>query len=517
MARPTRAERRAPDPLLLAGLGLYAVLHLPSLFEPPWQVDEAGYTVTAWLAAHGAVLYQGVWNNKPPLLFWTYELALRGFGISEVGIHLLSGVAGLLTVAACWTLVRPGWGRKRAAAAALAAAILLGTPLLNGDLALPEDFLIACTSWGMVLVLAAALGPRARRRALLGVCAGVAFGLAVLYQQTALGDATAAAIFLALVPGRRAWGALATMAGTLLLVVGAAIAPFVVLAGARDVTFLLVTSFLGYTRSSLPGTLSALVPRLVAAVLWATGAWLGRRTDPRRQLLWLWLGAVLLVAIAPNRPYIHFALPAVVPGVALLAGTRLPGRLGLKAARQRWAAMRGRLGHAPLATSAAISMMVGGLLLGHTSWGFYTLGLTAGYYPGFLAHAVGVESTSTYRSSFGASTLAVQVAAQWIDDNHLAGSRTVVWSSDAWLYPLAHVRLVLPTSNLNVDEAWLGSSAVLRRVTRAHPSVVVTTARALASWPQVEHFLGSGYRRSFSDGTVSVWVRRKAAPPASTG
>ena len=515
MAPPTRPtdrlrpswRPRAPDRLLLAGLGLYALLRTPSLFEPPWHVDEAGYTITAWLAAHGAVLYAGVWNNKPPLLFWTYELALRVFGVGEFGIHLLSGLAGLVTLSALWLIVRPGWGRHRAAVAVLLAAVLLGTPLLNGDLALPEDFLVACTSCGMLCILAAQGRPRGRSRAVLGVVAGVAFGLAILYQQTAVADAGAAAVFCAALPGRRGWGALAGMVPAAVLVVGAAIAPFLVWAGARNVGFLLVTSFLGYTRSTLPVTAAALVPRAAAALGWCLGALTARRSEPRRQLLWLWIGAVVLAAIAPNRPYIHFALPAVVPAAALLAGARL------RAPTRWWARALPRAGgwrRAPLVASAVCSMVVGGLVLHATSWGVYTLGLTAAYYPNFLAHAMGLESTAAYRSSFGTATLADQVAAQWIDDNHLAGSRTVVWSSDAWLYPLAHLRLVLPTSNLNVDEAWLGSRAVLARVTRAHPSVVVTTARALQSWPQVDHLLGSGYTRSFTDGAVSVWVRHPA-------
>ncbi len=490
------------DPFLAASLALYAVLHLPSLFEPPWHVDEAGYTITAWLAAHGAVLYAGVWNNKPPLLFWTYELALRWFGIGEFGIHLLSGLAGLATLAACWAIVRPGWGRRRAGAATLLGAVLLGTPLLNGDLALPEDFLIACTACGMLCLLRAIAAPAGRRRVGLGAAAGVAFGLAILYQQTAIADLGAAVVFITLLPGRRGWGTLAVMAPATGVVVAAAIAPFLVSAGARNVGFLLVTSFLGYTRSTLPLAATAILPRLAAGLLWGAGAVAGRRAGARRQLLWLWLGAVLLVAIAPNRPYIHFALPAVVPGVSLLAGVRIPTRWRRGTARRLAAGI-------PLRVSAGISMVVGGLLLHSISWGVYTLGLTGGYYPSFIAHAVGAESTAAYRASFGTATLAQQVAAQWIDDNHLAGSSTVVWSSDAWVYPLAHVRLVLPTSNLNVDEAWLGSRAVLRRVARAHPSVVVTTAAALASWPQVERLLGSGYHRSFADGTVSVWVRRR--------
>ncbi|MDA8330498.1 MAG: hypothetical protein M0027_04705, partial [Candidatus Dormibacteraeota bacterium] len=42
---------------LLAALVLFLLLRIPSWFEPHWYTDEAGYANTAYLAAHGRVLY----------------------------------------------------------------------------------------------------------------------------------------------------------------------------------------------------------------------------------------------------------------------------------------------------------------------------------------------------------------------------------------------------------------------------------------------------------------------------
>lgn len=63
--RPGRLRWRLPWSLTVPVV-LLLLLRLPSLFEPHWYTDEAGYANTAWLMMHGKVLYLSVWNNKPP-------------------------------------------------------------------------------------------------------------------------------------------------------------------------------------------------------------------------------------------------------------------------------------------------------------------------------------------------------------------------------------------------------------------------------------------------------------------
>ena len=484
---------------------LYCVLRLPSLFEPHWYTDEAGYATTAWLAGHGLSLYGTVWNNKPPLLFWTYGLALNWFGTAEFGIHLISMATGLLALLALWKLVCDGWGPRRAMLAVWVAAVLLGTPLLNGDLALPENFLIAPTAFGMIVTLLALRPAPPRRQYLRGVVGGLLFAAAILYQQTALADLGAACLWLLVLPGGLGRRQLVTTVATALAVVAAAIAPYVGVAGIGNVWFLLVTSFLTYTRDSLPVAPGTIVPRVLEIAAILLGAWIGRRRDPRRHLVWIWAAAVLIVETLADRPYVFFSLPMVVPLLTLFAGTRWP-RLRQPASRRLLAA------GAPLALAAMIPMALwGGILHAHTKF-LYTVPLTAVYYQNFVGHLAGLVTPVAYAGTFDPRAYGESQAALWLRANHLTNRSAVVWSSDSWDYVLANLRPVLPTPAIYVDEAWLGTAVVNARVDRARPQVVVTTADTLFAQPQIHRLLAHGYVRTFATGEVAVWVLRSDLP-----
>ncbi|MGA2873868.1 MAG: glycosyltransferase family 39 protein, partial [Candidatus Dormibacteria bacterium] len=260
---------------LTVPLVLLLLLRLPSLFEPHWYSDEAGYATTAWLMAHGKVLYLTTWNNKPPLLFWLYQLALGIFGPRELGLHLLSTVTEAAALIGTWRLASQYVSPRRVWIATLVTAFLISTPLLNGDLALPENFLIAFSVWGMV-AMTVALRAEARHQALLlAAVSGVLFGCGCLIQQTVLAD-LGVALLLLLVAGRRGWGIGLVMVASAAVVVVAMLAPFVAAAGLHNVVYFLVTGYSSYTSYSFHPSLWSLLPRFLAGVLLVAGVILAR-------------------------------------------------------------------------------------------------------------------------------------------------------------------------------------------------------------------------------------------------
>src|ERR1700692_4788813 len=88
--------RRAAVP----GLLTLVILRLPSLMEPHWYTDEAGYVNVARELLKGKILYSQTWNNKPPGMLWTIALEVKLFGSSEIGLHVLTLVTGMATIAA---------------------------------------------------------------------------------------------------------------------------------------------------------------------------------------------------------------------------------------------------------------------------------------------------------------------------------------------------------------------------------------------------------------------------------
>ncbi|MGH7666043.1 MAG: hypothetical protein ACREN1_01840, partial [Candidatus Dormibacteria bacterium] len=386
----------------------------------------------------------------------------------------------------------------------LFSAFMLGTPLVNGDLALPESFLIALTVWGMVAVLA---GLRARSTVpalWLAVAAGLLLGLACLIQQTALADAVAALLVLLTAGGRGVRLGLA--AGLSLgVTIAAVLAPFVVAAGAHRVFFFLVTSFAGYAQPALGGGLLLVLPRVAAAVLLLAGVWATRGWPDKRRLSWVWLGCVVLVYVLPNRPYAHFLLPAI-PALALVLA-RLPR------VHPRLLLHRVERAGRPLVASVAVSglLWAGVVAGGFTGGSLFTAKLTGEYYPVFVGRALGLVSPANYVSTYGAVPLAERSAVAWMRAHRAANRTAVVWSPDSWAYLLARLKPVLPAPPIYVDQEWLGTRRLLRRVTARQPALILVTPGALTAYGPIAGVLHADYTRVAGIQPGQLWVRANVA------
>ncbi len=506
------SRRRARGRRLSLALGLvlllFVVLRAPSWFEPHWYTDEAGYATTAWLAMHGSSLYGTVWNNKPPLLFWAYGAVLSLFGPSELGLHLMSTLLGLVALVGLWWLASDLVGPRRAVVAVLLAAVPLGLPIINAELALPESLLIAPATWGMVATLAAGRADGRRLAIALGAGAGACFAAAILLQQTAVAETLAACLWLLLLPGGRGRRALFALAGTAVILVGGALAPYLISVGPGNVVYFLITSYGGYAGQSVGTSLATILPRAVALLLIPLGAIWGRG-EPEHgwRLVWIWVAASALTAALPNRPYIFFTIPLVIP-LALLAA-RVPDPR-----RWRWpglAVRRWRRGGVVLAALVACALW-GQLLATGGGLAAYTTGITLGYYQNFAAHVLGHESELSYQDFFDYRAAGEKDAAAWIRQHGLHGQSALAWSSDAWVYLLAGVEPVVPTPALYVDEMWLGPAGVMDWVEAKRPVVVVTTPSSLYVYPQIVPYLKQFYVEVYHPHESQVWVRRGHVP-----
>jgi 4-amino-4-deoxy-L-arabinose transferase-like glycosyltransferase len=489
---------------LTVPLTLLLVLRLPSLFEPHWYTDEAGYATVAWQMMHGKVLFLTTWNNKPPLLFWIYQLGLLISGPTEFGIHLLSTLTEAAALVGTWVLAKDHLGPRRVWIAMLLAAFFLATPVFNGDLALPENLLIGFTVWGMVAVMAAVRAPDARRATLPAAVAGVLFAAAMLIQQSALADLAAALLVLLLV-SRRGWYQAAAVGLSAAVVVAAVMTPFVLAAGMHNVVFFLITSYSGYTQTQLPLTFWALLPRALAGVLLLVGAYSARKWPKERLLLWVWLASLLLFYAIPNRDYMHFLLPAVPAAALLISGLRLP----------RWREWRGKvslagaplLGSVLVGTGLWVSLLGAGLLGGS----LFTIKLTGEYYPAFVGHLTGALTPAQYASVYNQRSLEEHQAVTWIEENHLTGSTAVVWSADAWAYLLGDLQSILPEPTIYMNDSLLGTSQLLRRVQVDQPVVVILTSDAYTAYGPIVPLLEHSYTEVQDSVNGELWILSNVA------
>ena len=74
----------------------------------------------------GKILYSQTWNNKPPGMLWTIALEVKLFGSSEIGLHVLTLISGMVTIAAIVWAAGRLYTPRRALVAGVIAALILG-------------------------------------------------------------------------------------------------------------------------------------------------------------------------------------------------------------------------------------------------------------------------------------------------------------------------------------------------------------------------------------------------------
>jgi hypothetical protein len=129
------------------------------------------------------------------------------------------------------------------------------------------------------------------------------------------------------------------------------------------------------------------------------------------------------------------------------------------------------------------------------------------YYGGFVGAVASTGSPNFWRSDFSEQVDADRAVADWVQANGFAGSRAVVWSSDAWLYMLADLDDVMPTPPIYNNFVLLGDQGeVTSYVASQMPALIITADPDLESFPEISTLLTRSYVEVFSAGPDRVWV-----------
>ncbi len=117
---------------------LFIFLRLPSLVEPYWYGDEGIYQVIGKALNSGRILYQDIWDNKPPLLYFIYAL----FNGDQFLVRMFSLIIGTFSVVAFYFLGKEFFKkRKSVLLSTLIYTLFLGSPLVEGNIANAENFM----------------------------------------------------------------------------------------------------------------------------------------------------------------------------------------------------------------------------------------------------------------------------------------------------------------------------------------------------------------------------------------
>jgi hypothetical protein len=509
---PENAATPAPRAAIAAGIGVLVLLRIPALLEPRWYTDESIYAYVGRTVVGGGDLYTspGAWDNKPPLQYWIYGILNHFLGYSEAAIHLVPFASAVATVIAVgWGVARLSGSHRRAGIACILAALVIGSPLFDAQLFLPEGALIGPMTWAGMLMLVQCSSPwwAARHRwapYVAGALASIALGM----QQTVIADVLAIGLIVLIVrPG--AWYDLVRFYGTGLAVTLLWLLPTVVASGLGATWFATVSFYGIYAQNALPTSIvdgvlhfGALAGGGIAII--AGAVLVGRSTRHMFWTLWVLAAIDLLVAGSAHFPYPHLLVPSLPWVCAALAATPWHRCRVLiePARRRRW------LGSAALAAGVLLATVQGSY-----AGSYWINGRSlSSYYTGGYASLVSASERTWWQQGFAHDVAADQAVTAWLVAHGYANASAVVWNvADAWVYLTAPLTTVLPTVGLFNDDVLVGSrAAVGPYVSRHRPTVIITNQPSLILRPSILPVLARYYVAVFRTGLDTIYIERTA-------
>lgn len=120
-------------------LGIIIVLRIPSLFEPFYYGDETIYLTLGNGIKKGLVLYQQIYDNKPPLLYLTAAIAGNVFWFKAILL-----LWNMITITIFWHLSNLFFSGKEKITkiATIVFGVLTSIPMFEGNIANAELFMI---------------------------------------------------------------------------------------------------------------------------------------------------------------------------------------------------------------------------------------------------------------------------------------------------------------------------------------------------------------------------------------
>lgn len=172
---------------LIIILTFFVFSRIPSLIEPYWYGDEGIYQVIGKAMNHGRLLYRDIWDNKPPVLYLIYQL----FNGDQFSVRMFSMIFGAGAVISFYFFARKLFDKTALYVSSLIFAILFGLPILEGNIANSENFML----FPIILAFSMLL-PDIKRSSRSYVFSGLLISLAFLIKIVAFFDFLALLIIL---------------------------------------------------------------------------------------------------------------------------------------------------------------------------------------------------------------------------------------------------------------------------------------------------------------------------------
>lgn len=400
--------------LLIASF-LFFLMRLPSFFEPYWYGDEGVYEVLGFGMRHGRLLYSGIWDNKPPLLYLIYAL----FDGNQVYTRIFSFVVGLVAVFLFFLLCKKLFQNKKSVFVATGFfTLFLGLPFVEGNIANAENFMVLPIIAGLLLLVKTLQG---KKSFIIFFASGLLLGISFLLKIVGIFDFSTACVLTAFTTFALNKNALRETFFRLVEISFGFLLPFVATVGffaSRGIlkTFIqsAFASNVGYVNygNQLIIPQGFLILKLLLLGIFLLSLFIKRKSLSFTQLfIYTWLAFSLFNAFFSGRPYTHYVL-TLLGSLSLLAGLLLEKQL--------------KKLHSILFAAVI-------LLIASNFW-FYAK--TPFYYINFAMYLSGIKSTSSYQSFFDNGVPRDYAIADFLKTTLQKNDNVFLWTNSAQIYYL---------------------------------------------------------------------------------
>jgi len=456
-------------------LAITFLLRIPSFFEPFYYGDEMIYLTLGEAIKRGMVLYRDIHDNKPPLLYFLATLAGNVFWFRAI----LAGWM-MVTIILFWRLSEALFPKDGIVVktAVSVFAILTTIPLLEGQIANAEVFMLGPTIAAFLILLTQKINPKNL------LLAGGLFSVSTLFKIPAAFDFAAVIFFWAITMHIRKKEVAGFLKATLVLSAGFALPILTTmlwysLKGALgEYISAAYLQNIGYLSSFRPGDVreSFLVrnaPLLIRGGVVVAGLSVlylfRKRLSKEFILIVVWLLFSLFAVTLSERPYPHYIIQ-LVPTVSLL--------IGILAARQT---IEQSLSLLPL-------FLVVLAIIRFQFWYYPTLP----YYERFISFATGQISKENYFNKFDKNTTRNYKIAQFLITSSSEEDKIFIWGDSSPIYALSkRLPPIKYVATYHIID-FSSQSEVIGRLEEGRPRFVISLPGSPA-FPLLENYLQNGY------------------------
>lgn len=469
---------------LVAFLSLTFILRIPSFFEPYSYGDEMIYLTLGNAVRRGIVLYKGIHDNKPPLLYILAAVAGNLFWFK-----VILALWSLLTIFIFWKLIctlypsgeTSSKGKNNTSLQKVSTIIfgfLTTLPLLEGNIVNAELFMIGPIIAAFYILLS-------RKNTFKNIFfAGVLFSVATLFKVPAAFDLPAIIFFWIVTEKINKKNLFKITKNTIVLCLGfllPILLTFVWYASQGALHDYFVAAFLqnfGYLSSWRPSDIQKpfLVkngPLLIrAGIVTLAGLLLYlKRNKLSKNFIFIsfWLFLTLFAVTLSERPYPHYLIQSVAP-ISLLMGILFTQ----KTIEQ---------------TLTIIPLTIAFFVPVYYKFWYYQ---TGSYYVRFVKLATGQITEDNYLQSFGGNTLTNYKVASFVKTYSQPDDKVFVWGDGVAIYALSKR---LPPGKYVADyhiKDFSTPQAVMNNLYSQTPQLIIVTPQADA-FPQLNYLISTFY------------------------